>query len=84
MKEELHDLYRRALRADRAFQRELERVYGSDAGDARYRRDHDDAAVLQARAGFRAVMARYQAAMDQARKASMAEWRAELAKARSA
>lgn len=35
--------------ADEVFQRRLERVYGRNAGDARYKQSHDDPAVEQAR-----------------------------------
>lgn len=44
-----HDLYYAAQRADAAYQRELERVYGKRrAGDMRYRK-HSDSGVLAAR-----------------------------------
>ena len=46
-----HDLFRAALAADETFQAELVRVYGQlKAPDARYRFQHDDAALTAAKA----------------------------------
>jgi len=43
-----HEHYRAAQAADDAFSVELRRVYGSNAGDARYKWRHDDPKVQAA------------------------------------
>lgn len=50
-------------RADDGFQRELERVYGKEAGTARYRDAHDDPQVQAARDGFRTASEAWQVAV---------------------
>lgn len=53
--------------ADDVFQRELERVYGRNAGDARYLQRHDDPAVERARAAYHKASDNWHAASSAAR-----------------
>lgn len=53
--------------ADEAFQRELERVYGKNAGDARYKQRHDDPGVERARSAYHKASEEWNAAASAAR-----------------
>lgn len=52
MNKEYEAAYRAALEADNNFQKELERVYGANAGDARYQMKFEDLAVVEAKNKF--------------------------------
>ena len=53
--------------ADEAFQRELERAYGKNAGDARYKQRHDDPGVERARSAYHKASEEWNAAANAAR-----------------
>lgn len=53
--------------ADEAFQRELERVYGKNAGDARYQQRHDDPGVERARSAYQKASEEWNVAASAAR-----------------
>ncbi len=53
--------------ADEAFRRELERVYGKNAGDARYQQRHDDPGVERASSAYRKASEEWNAAASAAR-----------------
>lgn len=53
--------------ADEAFRRELERVYGKNAGDARYQQRHDDPGVERASSAYRKASEEWRAAVSVAR-----------------
>lgn len=59
------EAFNAAADADIIFQAELERVYGKDAGDARYFMHHKDAKVEQAAAAYRAAVHAWQLASDE-------------------
>lgn len=53
--------------ADEAFQRELERAYGKNAGDARYQQRHDDPGVERARSAYHKASEEWNTAASAAR-----------------
>lgn len=60
--------YKAMYATDEVFKRELVRVYGkSNAGDARYRLQHEDEAVQKARDAFVAACNAYHEALRDAR-----------------
>lgn len=62
-----HPLYLAALAADEAFSRELTRVYGARACDARYLARHSDADVTRAKDSKLRADEAWRAAMAQTR-----------------
>lgn len=61
------ELHAAATTADARFSAELTRVYGRDAGNARYRYTHSDAAVQQAGEAFRVAADAWHKAVTGAR-----------------